>query len=238
MAYGLFVSVMQWLHIGFLVVAAVLSMFLVRRFWRDTHKDLLMIAKRRVFTMLSPAIIAMLAAFTAKYVYALPGCSRWITAYDFFITISFILFIAALGYFWYEVRKLHQLHIKEPIFMFGVICGIFIFNYYLYVTALVPATAGKTGIANLLVLIYPVFISMMFILTLIIHPVLRAGIIRTPMWYISSAVFTYFLGFKMYYYHMYAKPSVFLPPFYSAMYVISAFTLCIGLEAALKKYRK
>ncbi|MBW2964283.1 hypothetical protein KY363_02385 [Candidatus Woesearchaeota archaeon] len=237
MTYALFTTVMEWLHVGFLIVASVLSMFLVRRFWRDKHKNQLMIAKRRVFTLLAPAIISMLAAFTAKYIYALPGCSGWMTAYDFFITISYLLFIAALGYFWYEVKKLHKLHIKEPIFMFGVICGIFLFNYYMYVIALLPATAGKTPVMEFLILLYPVMVSLMFILTLIIHPVLKAGIIRTPMWYISSAVFTYFIGFEMYYYHMYANPSVFLPPFYSAAFVISAFTLCIGLEAALKKYQ-
>ncbi len=237
MTYELFTLVLQFIHIVLLVTATILSMFTVRTFYRARHTTAIMLVKKKVFTLMSVALVAMLAAFLVNYLYRFPGGTRVISAYDFFITISYILFIAALAYFWYGATKLHKLHVKEPIFMFGVACAVFIFNYYLYVTALIPASSGKSSIMATMMLTYPVLVSLMFLLTLIIHPVHRAGIIRTPLWYISTAVFTYFIGSMMYEYFMWVIAREILPAFFSAFFVLSASTFCIGMKAALKKYK-
>jgi FtsH-binding integral membrane protein len=101
---------------------------------------------------------------------------------------------------------------------------------------IIPKSAGLPLGVKALNYLYPVLVSLIFIFTLVVHPRMKARIIRTPLWYISSGVFTYFIGYMIYTYSLWNTTQPFVPAVYSAFLMISAAYFCLGFYAAKRKY--
>jgi hypothetical protein len=235
MAYEILTLVLQWVHAAFLLIALMLSMFVIRDMYGSYFLSGVMLYKRRVFTLLSPGLAAMLIGFLLRYLF--PQDLQVLAPADLFFGIAYILFAVALGYFWLATRSMHSLHWKEMIFMLGVLCCVFIWDYYLLIVGILPKSAAIPLESMIIASAYTVLVSVIFLLTLIIHPLLKAGVIRTPLWYISSGILAYFLGFMIQQQHVWNSAADRLPPVYSALFLVSAFFIGLGFEAALKKYR-
>jgi uncharacterized membrane protein len=195
-----------------------------------------MLIKRKTFIWLTAGVTSLAVAFAIRNISSIFGYSRYPSLADVFFALAYCTMAVGFDYFWYKSAKLHKLHIKEPIFIFGVVCGVFIWLYYLFVTSIIPDSAHSSWPIQALNYYGPVMVSMIFILTLVIHPRMRAGVIRTPLWYISSGVFTYFLGSMMLYYYMWNRSYDFMPVFYSVLFLISSLYFLLGFYAAHKKY--
>jgi hypothetical protein len=235
MAYEIASDVIQVVHNVLLFFAAYFAIAVVRNLYSKKHKIEIMHIKRSVFSWLAAGVSCMALAFLLdKLNYFSPGSFAWLV--DLFFVASYLALAAAFAYFWYRSAKLHTLHIKEPIFIFGVVCGVFIWLYYLFVLSIIPGSVGMPFGIRLLHFFYPVAVSLIFIFTLVVHPRMKANVIRTPLWYISNGVFAYFIGYMMHSYSFWNTTLSFLPIVSSAFLLLSAFHFCIGFFAAKRKF--
>jgi len=194
--------------------------------------------KKNVFYFLTAGSYSLSIGLTISSVGLLFGVGYIPFFIDLFFVIGYSSLTLGFLYFWYKSGKLHKLHVKEPFFILGVFCGVFIWLYYLFVLSILPNSDGLSFMNRLLNFFYPVIVSMMFLSTLVIHPRMKAGLIRTPLWYISSGVFTHFLAFMMYEYAVWNNAFVTLERVYRILFIISAAYFAIGFFAAKRKYSK
>ncbi|MBI5880973.1 hypothetical protein HZB90_02485 [archaeon] len=234
MDYAVASMLIWWLNILLLVAASCLSIVVVRLLFSKKHSKEIMLVKRVVFVLLSLAVLVLTLANLVNVAFRFVAVAWWLD--NILFIAGYICFAAAFGYFWYSTAKMHQLHIKEPIFMLGVVCGVFIWLYYLFVLSIIPGTSGAGFGSRLLAYSPPILVSLMFILTLVVHPRMKAKIIRTPIWYISSGVFLYFIAYMIREYYVWNSSYNFIPVAYIALMLLSSFYLALGFFAAKKKF--
>ncbi|MFC1742105.1 hypothetical protein ACFL3V_06225 [Nanoarchaeota archaeon] len=232
----IYTTIMEWAHVIILVIASILSLIALRNIHRAEHSRHIMVVKKTVFTLLAPATIALTSAFLIKN---LSGClCEWTTStlFNTFSVIGYLLLAAAFIHFWHGSGKHHTLHLRDKIFMFGVCCGVFIWLYYLYRIVIIPGSAGTSFLQGTLNIFLPLIVSIIFILTLVVHPRLKAGIIRTPIWYISNGIFVHFLGFMFAEYHKWSPYLIKLPGVAATLFTLGALYFALGFYAADRKY--
>jgi uncharacterized membrane protein len=234
MDYAVSSMLIGWLNILLLVTASYLSIVVVKRLFSKTHSKEIMRVKRVVFALLSLAVLLLALANIMNVVGRFLAVAWWLD--NVLFVCSYLCFVAAFGYFWYSTAKMHQLHIKEPIFMLGVVCGVFIWLYYLFVLSIIPGASGADFGSRILVYSPPVLVSLMFVLTLVVHPRMKANIIRTPLWYISSGVFMYFIAYMIREYYVWNSTYEFIPVTYVVLMLLSSFYFALGFFAAKKKF--
>jgi uncharacterized membrane protein len=205
-------------------------------FHKRHEKSEIMLVKRHTFVWLTTGITALAVAFAFNNISHTLGYYAYPSLADVFFALAYCSLAVGFNYFWYRSAKLHKLHAKEPVFIFGVVCGIFIWLYYLFRTSIIPASTGDGWARQVLNYYGPIMASVMFILTLVIHPRLKAGVIRTPLWYISSGVFVFFISAMMMYYERWNATYSFMPTVYSALFLVSSLYFLLGFYAAKKKY--
>jgi len=228
--------IFSWIQVMFLLVSVFYAIIALAKLHHKKHKTPIMRLKRSVFAFLGFGIAALAVGYLVSNIYDIFGISVFPSPADLLFIMGYISMAVGFGYFWYESSKLHTLHIREPIFMTGVISGVFIWLYYLFVIFIIPKSAGLPLGVKTLNYLYPVLVSLIFIFTLVVHPRMKASIIRTPLWYISSGVFTYFIGYMIYTYSLWNVTQPFVPAVYSALYMLSAAYFCLGFYAAKRKY--
>jgi glucan phosphoethanolaminetransferase (alkaline phosphatase superfamily) len=112
---------------------------------------------------------------------------------------------------------------------------VLIWIYYLFRSTIIahPVLAANQGIIFFL---HPLAVALIFLLTLIIHPAHKAKVIRTPLWYVSSGVFLYFLGYMIMAYSFIKPVAKLIPLLYTTLLFLSSAYFALGLFAASKKF--
>jgi uncharacterized membrane protein len=233
MGYFTAIGIMNAVRDVILIIAAALAFAALRHLHFGRHKLTIMQVKRNMFCFLAPAMVALSVAHITADVSAAIGGRAY--ASDILFAIGYTLFAAGFAYLWMRSTELHKLHIKEPVFISGVLCGVFIWLYYLFVLSIIPSVAAQPFLTKLAAYFFPIIVALIFVMTLIVHPLMKAKLIRTPLWYVSSGVFAYFIGFMMYSYHLW-NVNEFLPLFSSALFLLSSLYFLLGFYAANRKY--
>ncbi len=228
--------IMGTAEIIFLILATVYAAMALKNVHHKKHKHPIMIIKQKVFILLMISIVLLLFGMTIQHINEILGIHTIPTIADIFLVPSFILMTLGFTYFWKEISKLHKLHPKDSVFVIGVASGVFIWLYYLFRLSIIPSSASMSILEKLLHYFYPIIISIMFLMTLRIQPTFKAGIIRTPLWYISHGVFTHFIGYMMYVYYFWNNGYTWFPVTYTAIFLVSAIYFTIGFYSAKKKY--
>ncbi|MFH0870259.1 MAG: hypothetical protein V1866_04350 [archaeon] len=154
-----------------------------------------------------------------------------------FFTAAYLMFIIAFSFFWHHSSKLQRLHHKELFFFSAAISAVLIWLLFLFKTTLVPRLMIFPMFTRISLFLHPLAVSLMFLLTLRIHPAVKAKVMRTPILYISSGAFLYFLGFMVLIHANFNQHLRFIPVLYSALFFLSAIYFLIGFVVADKKYR-
>ena len=236
MTYELSTTTIMWFHNLLLFLALFFAVNNLHNFMKIKIKKNIIRIKKIVFTWLTAGIAFMFIAFLLNNIYLAVGIYKSPSSIDLFFVLSYICLAAAFGYFWFATHKLHKLHIKEPVFIFGVICGVFIWLYYLFTNIIIPGSIFESATVQFLNYFYPIMISTIFILTLIIKPRLESGIIHTPLWYISNAIFMYFFAFMIYAYSLWNTHIIILPIIYAVLFFLSSGYFLLGFYTATQKY--
>jgi len=155
-----------------------------------------------------------------------------------FFAASYIMFIIAFSFFWHHSSKMHRLHHKELFFFSAAISAVLIWLLFLFKTTLVPRLMIFPEFTRINLFLHPLAVSLMFLLTLRIHPTVKAKVMRTPILYVSSGVFLYFLGFMVLIHANFNQHLKFIPVLYSVLFFLSAVYFLIGFVVADKKYRQ
>ncbi len=201
------------------------------------HHEQVMRIKNTVFLYLGLAVTFLLAGFISQDINLLIGRSQFGILNTSLFFISNILFIIAFSYFWHHSSRLHRLHTKDIMFSLGVTAAVLLWLNYLINAHILPKTNIIPIEDRLMLLLNPLSLALAFLLTLAIHPRYKAGVIRTPLWYLSSGVFMYFIGHMMMVYHYTIQESAALPLIYKFLLIISAAYFLFGFFIASKKYR-
>jgi hypothetical protein len=236
MAYEFSIALLSWLQIALLFVSVFFAFLTLRGIRKRKHKKKIMKIKKIVFAWLTAAVAFLAMALLFNNINSIYLRYRPPSAGDVFFILSYISFAIAFAYFWFKTHRTHKLHAKEPIFMFGVACGVFIWLYYLFQQVLICGSAGTSLAVKFLNYFNPIAVSIVFLLTLVIHPRLQAKVIRTPLWYISNGIFTYFIAFMLYVYSFWNITMTFIPVLYAALFFMSSGYFLLGFVAAKKKY--
>jgi hypothetical protein len=215
----------------FFAIRALKNLYSIRSGKRIVH------IKKVVFSWLTAATAFLAIAFLINSIQALFYIYTEYSFADIFFVLSYVSFTMGFGYFAYRAGELHKLHIKEPIFIIGVACAIFIWLYYLFRMVIIPASLLDPPLMKFLNGFYHISVSVILILTLAVHPRMKSGIIRTPLWYITNGIFAYFLAFMFYSYASWTTAPMFLHAVYPVLFFLSACYLCLGFYAASRKYR-
>jgi hypothetical protein len=192
--------------------------------------------KSVVFFFLSIAITSLTIAFITQDFMSISRIDllRIISAALFLM--ANIFFIIAFAYFWHSTAKIHKLHKKEFLFFFGVVASVILWIKYLFSNVILPHAHLLPINEQIFMLLLPLTLALAFLLTLVIHPRYKAKVIQTPLWYISSAAFTYFLGQMIMFYLEIREGNQVLIIIKSFLLMISAFYFALGFFVASKKY--
>jgi uncharacterized membrane-anchored protein len=204
------------------------------------HKTSIMRIKSVVFLFLNAALLFLTAGFILNDILTIffkANLAPNIVMIAVLI-VSNIFFIIAFSYFWHHSSKLHKLEQKEWAFFLCVIAAVMIWLKYITSTAIIPLFHLFSTLEKTVWLLSPFTSSLVFLLTLVIHPRYKAGIIRSPLWYISSGAFAYFIGFMMMLNSQLKTGSEPSQIVYTVILLLSAFYFCIGFYAANKKYSR
>jgi len=204
---------------------------------RGMHQNRIMHIKKVVFLYLGLAASFLLAGFISQDFSLLIGKNQFGVISTALFFASNMLFIIAFSYFWHHSSKLHRLQAKEFLFFIGVIAAVFLWLHYLIINHIIPRVNILPISDKLLLLFNPISLALAFLLTLVIHPRYKAGVIRTPPWYLSSGVFMYFIGHMMMIYHHLRQESAILPFIYAFLMMMSSIYFLFGFFVASKKYR-
>jgi hypothetical protein len=199
-----------------------------------TDKDMLEI-KRFVFAALTIAVAFLAIGFIIENFYGLldPGFKP---ASVIMFSISYLLGIIAFSYFWYRSAKFHKLRVIDSLFFSGVFAAILLWIYYLFRASIINSAGSLSLLGKIVYLVHPFAVSLIFLLTLIIHPAHKANVIRTPLWYLSSGVFAYFLGYMVMIYAFIRSAPRLIAILYTVLFLLSAMYFALGFFAASKKF--
>lgn len=237
MAYGFSIALLSWLQIVLLFVSVFFAVLALKGMRKRKHKQKIMQVKKMVFAWLTAAVSFLAIGLLFNSVNAIYLNYRPPSAGDVFLVLSYISFAIAFAYFWVRTHRMHKLPVKEPVFMFGVACGVFIWLYYLFQNVLICGSGGASLAVKFLNYFNPIAVSVVFLLTLIIHPRLKARVIRTPLWYISNGIFMYFIAFMLYVYSFWSITMTFIPLLYAVLFFLSSGYFLLGFIAAKKNYK-
>jgi hypothetical protein len=221
-----------------LCLALVYAIACLRHLWNRRLESEIMRIKKPVFTLLAAAVFFFTLGFLFTNPFELPSQSLFTLLNTIFFTISYACFIIALSYFWHMSAKMHRLNVYEAFFILGVSSGVFIWLHFLFETSLMPASISLPFYKKALLLLHPLAVALIFLLTLTIHPKYKAKVIRTPLLYISSAIFTYFLGFMIFAYSLVNEVMGFLHILYSVLFLISAVYFFLGFYVAEENFKE
>ena len=236
MAYETSTIVLLWLQDLLLFIALFFAAWTLVHLTHFKKKKEVIRIKKVVFAWLTAGLAFIAVAFLLNNIYSYFMIHRQVSSIDLFFSLGYICFALAFGYFWYSSAKLHTMHIREPVFIIGVASGIVIWLFYLFRIVILPGSRGAHPLILTLNSFYPIIVSIIFLLTLIIHPKMKAGMIRTPLWYISSGVFMYFFAFMIYSYSVWNAEADILPVIYSVLFLLSAGYFLLGFYSAHRKY--
>lgn len=228
------IQVMAWVRLILLVLA---SAYGIKSVWVlfKTHKTKpIYKIKKTTFCLLTSAVTLFALGILMLQIMELLRNTSFPSIADIPLVLSHALFIVAFVYFWLKTTKMDKLVLKEWIFFFAVCCAVALWLIFIFKTAVV---SSGVLFADILYWYYPIAASLMFLSTLVVNPRLKASIITTPLWYISSAVFLHFVAFIIHYYTLWNPISYFVPSIYSLIYVLSAGLFVIGFFTASKNYR-
>jgi glucan phosphoethanolaminetransferase (alkaline phosphatase superfamily) len=93
-------------------------------------------------------------------------------------------------------------------------------------------------VQRIILFLHPLAVALIFLLTLIIHPARQAKVIRTPLWYVSSGVFLYFIGYMIMAYSFIKPVAKLIPLLYTILLFLSSVYFALGLFAASRKFGK
>jgi hypothetical protein len=201
-------------------------------------KDKIIGMKRVVFTLITIALEFLAFGFIVENIHGVINVTTSLTTLSIiFFSSSYLLLIFTFAYFWYDSSRFHKLHFSEPIFFLGVTVGVLIWIFYLFKSTITahPVLAANQGIIFFL---HPLAVALIFLLTLIIHPAHQAKVIRTPLWYISSGIFMYFLGYMIMAYSFIRPVAKLIPLLYTILSFLSSAYFALGMFSASRKFGK
>jgi hypothetical protein len=228
--------IIEWLRNILLGIALFFGIQTIKKLFQTDSKNGIIGMKRIVFTLITIAFAFLMLGFIIENMQGVTSISRHSTTLSIiFFSISYLLLIFAFAYFWYDSSRFHLLHVSEPVFFAGVTAGVLIWIYYLFRSTFLahPVLASNQGIIFFL---HPLAVALIFLLTLIIHPAHKAKVIRTPLWYISSGIFMYFLGYMIMAYSFIKPVAKLIPLLYTILLFLSSAYFALGLFAASRKF--
>lgn len=192
--------------------------------------------KKEIFVLFSFGIGFFAVAFALRNVFEVVGVIVNLGAY--LLLAGYLCFTIAFFIFWHSTGEFHQLSRKEKVFMFNTIAAVVIWLYLFLIYSVAPKAVNLPSLSEFGAFFYPFAVALMFISTLVVHPRLKAGIIRTPIWYISSGAFFYFLYFALMSYAVWQEVSGVIQIAYSFLLFVSSFYFALGAFAAKRKFKQ
>lgn len=231
------VLAIDWIRNIVLCIALFFAAACVERLFMGGFKSSILHIKKLLFAWVTLAFSFLaLGFFTGEPIdFLQKGFLPTVSA--LFFTASYAMFIIALLFFWHHSSKMHRLYRKELFFFSAVISAVLIWLLFLFKATLLPRLMIFTELTRINLFLQPMMVSLMFLLTLKIHPAVKAKVIRTPLWYVSSGIFFYFLGFMALIHSTFNQHLKFIPVLYSVLFLLSGVYFLIGFVVADKKYR-
>jgi hypothetical protein len=221
-----------------LCLALVYAIATARIFWTKEFKSEVMRMKKPVFILLSVAMLFFTMGFLFINPNELPGEKTFTLLNTIFFSISYAAFIASLAIFWHRAGKIHKLDKSEGFFFLGVLCGVFIWVHFLFESSLIPASINQPLYKQVLLMIHPLAVSLIFLLALAISPRHKARLVRAPLLYISSAIFFYFIGYMILVYSVVHTFIAAINLLGSIVFLISAIYFFLGFFSAEEIFKK
>jgi hypothetical protein len=235
MALQTILLIIEWLRNLLLIMALFYGIKTIKALFKADSKDNIIGMKRIVFTLIAAGLAFLLLAFIIENFHGAIDENFTLIGVVFFST-AYVLLLLAFAYFWHDSSRFHRLHISEPVFFFGVFAGVMLWMYYLF-RVTVQANAADLSLLNKIIFfIHPLVVAIIFLLTLIIHPAHKAKVIRTPLWYISSGIFLYFIGYNIMAYSFIRPVAKLTPLLYTVLLFLSAFYFTLGFFVANRKF--
>lgn len=229
--------IIEWLRNILLAIALLFGVRTIKALFKTDSKNQIIGMKRIVFTLIASGLSFFLIALLIENFGGVID-KRFTPASIALFSIAYLLLLVAFAYFWHDSSKYHMLHISEPVFFLGVSAGVMLWMYYLFRIAMQANAAGFSLMDKFVFIIHPLAVAMIFLLTLIIHPAHKAKVIRTPLWYISSGIFLYFIGYMIMTYSFIRPVARLIPLFYTILFFLSAAYFTLGFFAASRKFGK
>jgi len=227
--------VIEWLRNLLLCLALYFGVKATLNILQGNFEDKVMQIKKPVFVLLISGILLLTIAMIIENAQGILD-KNFTTASIILFSVSYALLIIAFGYLWFHSSKLHKLHIADLTFFLGVIAAVLIWVYYLLRSTIAIHSASLSLLNKIVFFYHPIAVALIFLLTLRIHPIHKAKIIQTPIWYVSCGIFTYFLGYMMLAYSFIKPPAKLIPLLYSLFFLISAGYFVLGFLIANKKF--
>jgi hypothetical protein len=235
MALQAILLILEWLRNILLILALLYGVKTVKALFKDDSKSDIIGMKRAVFTMITIGLFSMLAALFIENSIGITDKYFTIPSIILF-SLAYIFLLSAFAYFWHDSSRYHLLHISEPVFFLGVFIGVMLWMYYLFMLIMQAYASGLTLVNKIILFIHPIVVAIIFLLTLIIHPAHKAKVIRTPLWYISSGIFLYFIGYNIMVYSFIRPVARLIPLLYNMLFFLSAAYFNLGFFAASRKF--
>ncbi len=232
----LFTQITKWLDTILLFVALFFSITATKHLFTKNYREEIMHIKKIVFLLFTTGLGFLGIAFTIDDIYQFLGKPVFSLPANIFFSISYVFFILAFAYFWSKSERFHNLPQKELLFFLSVIFIVSIWLYYLFVGLIIPKIPNLPLLNKLFVFFNPLAVSSIFIFTLVVHPRLKAGVIRTPLWYLSCGIFVYFIGYMFLIYSYWYPKHRFIPIIYSVLFLFSLLYFLLGSFAAKRKF--
>ncbi len=229
--------IIEWLRNLLLIIALFYGIKAIKALFSADSKNDIIGMKRVVFTLITAGIAFLLLAFIIENFNGVINKSFTQAGIAFF-SLAYILLLIAFAYFWHDSSRFHRLHISEPIFFLGVFAGVMLWLYYMMRISVQANAAGLSLLNKIIFFIHPLAVAIIFLLTLIIHPAHKAKVIRTPLWYISSGVFLYFIGYNIMAYSFVRPAARLIPLLYTILLFLSAVYFTLGFFVASRKFGK
>jgi len=238
MGLNFVVQLLGWLTGFSLFIAFLFSVLATRNLFIHKFREEIIRTKRLVFLFLTCALGFLTIAVSVSGLFNFFGLDVFPSVADLFFLFAYSFFLVAFAFLWFKIKRLHKLHKKDVLFCFNVGFAILIWLYYLSTNVIAQSVSGLSVLGKFLIFFYPLVVSSIFFLTLIIHPLLRAGIISTPLWYVSSGVFLYFIGFMISFYYYWHPTIDVIPVIYSVLFFLSSLYFILGAFAARRTFSK
>jgi len=227
--------IIEWLRNLLLIIALFYGIHTIKALFRADSRDNIIGMKRVVFTLIAYGLFFILIAFIIENIGGVID-KNFTPAGTIFFSLAYILLLIAFAYFWHDSSRFHRLHISEPIFFLGVFAGVMLWLYYMMRITVQANAAGLSLLNKIIFFIHPLAVAIIFLLTLIIHPAHKAKVIRTPLWYISSGVFLYFIGYNIMAYSFVRPAAKLIPLIYTILLFLSAVYFTLGFFVASRKF--